>query len=98
MSIENWEEIKQIIFKRDKHICKSCGKYPSSQVHHIIQRREGGKDELNNLITLCSRCHMLVSPVPDAVLLKLWKINPKDLQNEKNIVIDRIHEFNNFPL
>ena len=94
--MNKWDNTKKLVYERDKHICKSCGKYPSSQVHHIIPRSEGGKDDLNNLITLCGRCHMLVSPVPDAVLLRLWKIKPDDFQNQKNKVFDRIQELNNY--
>jgi 5-methylcytosine-specific restriction endonuclease McrA len=26
--------------------------------HHVIRRRDGGTDELSNLVTLCASCHM----------------------------------------
>lgn len=86
------DNLKKLVFIRDKHICKSCGKFPRSQVYHIIPRSEGGKDDINNLITLCGRCHMLVV----RFLILFWKIKPNDLQNQKNKVFDRIQEFNNY--
>ena len=32
----------------------------------------GGKDDLENLVLLCSRCHMAISPVPDFVMERVW--------------------------
>jgi hypothetical protein len=56
----------------DHYQCQICGdyhakKYPSKvtvqvQTHHIIPLSEGGKTELNNLITLCDLCHAVVTP------------------------------------
>lgn len=56
----------------DYHQCQICGdhhgkEYPSKitvqvQAHHIIPSSEGGKTELNNLITLCDLCHAVVTP------------------------------------
>ena len=91
--MKDWDKLKKLVHHRDKHICQSCGKFPSSQVHHIIPRRKDGKDKYNNLITLCTRCHMLVSPIPDSVLIKLFHINPKELDNEKNKVHRNISKF-----
>lgn len=37
-----------------------CGLNPAHKaqhVHHILPRGSGGKDELENLIPLCSKCH-----------------------------------------
>lgn len=45
---------------RDNKKCKICGYDRIVQIHHILPRCEGGKDDLNNLITLCPNCHSLV--------------------------------------
>ena len=42
---------------RDCDICQCCGCGDGSEVHHIEPLFLGGKDELNNLICLCTRCH-----------------------------------------
>ena len=43
---------------RDSYTCQCCGKkHVRLEVHHIIFRSLGGSDELENLITLCEKCH-----------------------------------------
>ena len=43
---------------RDNYTCQRCGKkHIRLEVHHIIFRSLGGNDELDNLITLCEKCH-----------------------------------------
>lgn len=48
----------QLAFIR-KGICERCGNnnYNILQVHHIIQRKDGGSDDLSNLELLCPNCH-----------------------------------------
>jgi hypothetical protein len=43
--------------ERDGYRCTSCGATEALNVHHIIPRREGGTDDLDNLIVLCRKCH-----------------------------------------
>ena len=38
---------------RDNHHCVECGETKGLEAHHIIEDIE----ELNNLVTLCHRCH-----------------------------------------
>ncbi|MEM0202473.1 MAG: HNH endonuclease [Archaeoglobaceae archaeon] len=75
-----WKNIRNLVLERDNYRCRVCGKNNASQVHHIIPKKEGRTEELSNLITLCGRCHMLLSPVPDWVVSKVWKI-PLDKVN-----------------
>lgn len=43
---------------RDNYTCQYCGaKKVRLEVHHIRFRRNGGSDDLENLITLCKKCH-----------------------------------------
>lgn len=50
--------LRREVLERDSHRCRGCGlsKGPL-EVHHIIYRSQGGKDEAWNLITLCRGCH-----------------------------------------
>lgn len=53
-----WEEVRNQVLERDNYKCVVCGK-PATQVHHIHLRSKR-KDllyEINNLISLCSKCH-----------------------------------------
>lgn len=55
-----FENTKAKVLVRDKHTCQCCrGKHKDNklEVHHIIFRSQGGSDEEDNLITLCSTCH-----------------------------------------
>lgn len=46
---------------RDKYTCQCCGKKNCRlEVHHIVFRRNGGSDNLENLVTLCEDCHKAV--------------------------------------
>lgn len=43
---------------RDNNKCMECGKTNCIlEVHHIIPKRLHGSDTINNLITLCEKCH-----------------------------------------
>ena len=62
----------RIVMERDNHQCQRCHKrtrpplryeygIPSGeirlQVHHLLPRSLSGKDEMENLVTLCGHCH-----------------------------------------
>lgn len=38
--------------------CLYCGEEKNLQLHHIIQRKDGGKDRLENLECVCFKCHV----------------------------------------
>lgn len=47
---------------RDNYTCKMCGKKKDVlEVHHILPKRLNGKDYIDNLITLCHKCHKKVT-------------------------------------
>jgi 5-methylcytosine-specific restriction endonuclease McrA len=61
--------------------CMNCGWNEGPRdVHHIIPVSEGGKNEINNMITLCPNCHRLahrnlLSKEKLFILLKNWTIS-----------------------
>lgn len=57
-----WQKIRQQVLERDGYTCQNCGyKNEDLDVHHIIPRRLGGLDVVNNLVSLCSdKCHWLL--------------------------------------
>src|SRR6266436_449647 len=63
---KEWKKIRETVYLRDKEICKKCGRKCNRlnrdlgkiQCDHIISRKDGGLDEMNNLQTLCLKCHM----------------------------------------
>lgn len=58
MAITN--KLRFEVFKRDNFLCAYCGKHPPEvilEVDHIISKKEGGKDNIENLITACFECN-----------------------------------------
>ena len=88
----DWREIRQEVLQRDDRKCQVCGKEHSGQVHHVIPRSQGGTNDLSNLITLCGRCHMLISPVPQWLITKLWHIPQEEISAASQAVQKRIDE------
>lgn len=86
--------IRTTVLNRDKRICQTCGKRAvSPQVHHITPRRQGGTDELSNLITLCGRCHMIISPVPPFALYRAFGVRESEIPCEKRRIENAIRHF-----
>lgn len=51
-------KLKDAVKHRDGYICAIClYAGPALNVHHIITVENGGPDEPENLITLCTMCH-----------------------------------------
>ncbi len=58
-------EIRPRVLARDNFRCVKCGKFgiqdaKTLEIHHIIPKKNGGSDELSNLMTLCRKCHRCV--------------------------------------
>lgn len=55
-----WKECRAKVLERDQHRCQQCGFDGSGlHVHHILHKRKGGNEDMNNLVTLCNRCHRM---------------------------------------
>ncbi len=64
-----WRAIRREVYERDRWLCQDCGQKCLGtkdsrskpklkiQAHHIVSRRNGGTDDLANLVTLCMSCH-----------------------------------------
>ncbi len=50
--------VKQAVLNRDKYACQICGKTGGKlEVHHIVFKKQGGSDRMDNLVCLCKDCH-----------------------------------------
>jgi HNH endonuclease len=54
-----WQQLRAKAKARDGNRCTRCPATTKLQVHHVIRPVDGGSDDLDNLVTLCSRCHRL---------------------------------------
>lgn len=50
---------RKAIYRREGWRCALCDSTKYLQIHHIIQRSQGGSNHPHNLIALCSDCHAL---------------------------------------
>lgn len=57
MEKEEYDELKQYVFERDRWMCRSCGWRGNLHCHHIVFRSHGGVDADWNLVVLCAACH-----------------------------------------
>jgi hypothetical protein len=52
-----WKEMRNLVLERDGHRCQKCGADRLLHVHHLRERRNGGDDSKENLLSLCHPCH-----------------------------------------
>lgn len=55
---DDWNNIRQLIYKRDNYICQDCKQHKKLDIHHIVSFMETFDNSLNNLISLCRSCHI----------------------------------------
>lgn len=59
-NLKERKKIKNYLYRECKQLCPVCGKhmiYKDFTIDHIIAKKIGGRDNLNNLIGMCSRCN-----------------------------------------
>ena len=54
----SYERLRQQILHRDGWRCQSCGTTSNLEVHHREFLSHSGGDTEENLITLCTACHV----------------------------------------
>lgn len=59
LNTEQWHRLKRQRILFDRLQCAMCGTAKNLQVHHITYERLG-REELDDLITLCKECHAKV--------------------------------------
>lgn len=53
-----YQNVKKFVLARDNYTCQVCKKMGGKlKIHHIIYRSLGGTNTVDNLITVCSKCH-----------------------------------------
>jgi 5-methylcytosine-specific restriction protein A len=52
-----WRKIRQRVLLRDQHTCQRCG-LEATHVDHVVPRRLGGDDSMDNLQALCRQCNL----------------------------------------
>ena len=57
-----WPRLRRRVLTRDRHTCQDCHRQGLHrvEVHHVKHLKDGGSDDLDNLVTLCGGpegCH-----------------------------------------
>ena len=60
----DYQVLRDQVLKRDGWRCQLCGTSNNLEVHHIRSRSRLGDDTLQNLITLCAKCHATIHRAP----------------------------------
>jgi hypothetical protein len=62
--------LRQKVLARDGHRCRApgCGSTRFLEIHHRRPHAQGGTNKIDNLITLCSRCHRFEHKHPHPLL------------------------------
>jgi hypothetical protein len=53
----DWDKRKCRCLERDQRRCRICGSVDQPHVHHVIPIYSSGNHSMQNLITVCDRCH-----------------------------------------
>lgn len=63
---KEWRELRQKVLTRDNYQCQVCLKHKTELedgilcIHHIIRRKYNGLHSINNLTSVCIRCHHII--------------------------------------
>ena len=69
-SIHEWDKIRKQVYERDHRICRACGKVCGKkeiQSHHIVKYRKTHDNSMDNLGTVCDKCHPDVEDHPELI-------------------------------
>jgi 5-methylcytosine-specific restriction endonuclease McrA len=79
-----YEHNKQQMYRRDNWHCRHCNCSSSLTPHHVIYQSAGGVDTLDNLLTLCLKCHNdvhegrlrieILRRTTNNLVVKFWKL------------------------
>jgi len=58
LGIRAYRRIMKRVPERDDWRCQKCGLPENLQIRHKTKRSQQSNDSLENLVTLCARCHM----------------------------------------
>jgi len=57
---EAYRQLHRQVLQRDGWRCQACGAMSNLEVHHREFRSRCGDDSEQNLITLCTACHVCI--------------------------------------
>lgn len=86
------EALRLRVKERDLYQCQICNSETDLEVHHIIPQQKGGSHDLENLITLCTKCHRHIETGDEEHAVRKCVRNyskKHNILNERNEVFDK---------
>ena len=66
-STARWKRVRKIALVRDNGLCQRCETTNAEMVDHIVEIKDGGEPYvLDNLQSLCNRCHAIKTKEEEA--------------------------------
>lgn len=65
---ESWDVIRKRVYQRDGYRCVMCGKKGKLHAHHIVPVRISKDNSMNNLVSVCNKCHRKLEEVGFKIL------------------------------
>ena len=56
LASRKWKKQRELVFRTMGHDCYICGEYATA-IDHVISRKRGGGDNLENLAPICKPCN-----------------------------------------
>ena len=70
------KDIRTLTLTRDGFVCQKCSTKGSDDnpltIHHIKPKHLDGKNDLDNLVTLCQKCHRMYHMIYGADAYVAW--------------------------
>lgn len=83
-----WQSVRRSRLRTDNYTCQECYRKHDLQVHHLTYKRLGD-ERIEDLITLCVRCHNNAEElkaqveIGEKAVLRQTKITQKEWENAK---------------
>lgn len=83
--------LRKRVFERDGGICCDCGHFDPKWEHdHAVPLWSGGKDDLENSVTRCRRCHLRKTVGETPVRAKTDRLRARaELTRKRRAIRDR---------
>lgn len=57
LNTKHWKVLSGLVRKSSNYKCSKCGSSKELNIHHLSYDRIGLPGEIDDLVTLCSKCH-----------------------------------------
>lgn len=91
---DNWKKIREQVLQRDNHKCTVCGTTDNLVIHHISYDNIGN-EKIEDLITVCEKCHNEIHSTRGWNKSKN-KVTKKEIDKmieDKNIDINKLYQY-----